>query len=61
MTRLPGTPPGAIRTADPDIYTVLLLVGVLFLLTACVCVYLDLTKTYGMTVGQLFTGAAIPQ
>jgi len=61
MSRLPGSPAGQVRKADPDIYTVLLLVGVLFLLTAVVCVYMDLTKTYGLTIGQMFSAPTIPQ
>jgi len=60
MTRLPGVPAGPARRANPDVYTVLLFVGILFLLTACVVVLVDLTRNYGMTVGQLFSGAKIP-
>ena len=61
MTRLPGTSPGAARTTAPDVYTVLLLVGVLFLLVACVVVYLDLTQNYGLEIGQLFKGNTVPK
>ena len=60
MTRLPGAPAGPARKAVPDIYSVLLLVGILCLLTACVVLYLDLTKNYGLSFGQLFTGPEIP-
>ena len=61
MSRLPGGPAGQIRTAEPDIYTVLLLIGVLFLLVACICTYMDLAQNYGMTFVQLFTAPAVPQ
>lgn len=61
MSRLPGGPAGQVQTAEPDVYTVLLLIGVLFMLTACIIVYMDLTKTYGLTIGQLFTAPVVPQ
>ena len=60
MSRVPGAA-APVKYAEPDVYTVLLIVGVLLMLTACVIVYLDLTQNYGMTIGQLFTGAAVPQ
>ncbi len=56
MTRLPGAPAGPVRKFVPDVYTVLLLIGVLFLVAAIVVVTVDLTKNYGMSVGQLFQG-----
>lgn len=61
MSRLPGGPAGQIRKADPDVYTVLLLVGVLFLLAACICVYMDLTSSYGVEISQLFSTLEVPQ
>ena len=46
MSRLPGTPGAQIRKPEPDIYSALLLIGIGFLLVACVCVFMDLTKNY---------------
>ena len=60
MTRLPAAPTGLARKVAPDIYTVLLLVGILFLLAACIIVLLDLVHNYGLSAGQLFKGAEIP-
>ena len=56
MTRLPGAPAGPVRKFEPDVYSVLLLIAVAFLLTAIVVVTMDLTKNYGMSVGDLFQG-----
>jgi hypothetical protein len=61
MTRLPGMPAGQARKPNPDVYTVLLLVGILFLSTACIVVLVDLTRNYGMTIGQLFSSAPLPR
>ncbi len=61
MSRLPGTPGAQVRKPEPDIYSALLLIGISFLLVACVCVFMDLTKNYGMSLGQLFSGADIPK
>ena len=60
MSRLPGGLAGQARKADPDVYTALLLVGVVLLLTACVCVYTDLASNYGLTIGQLFSTVKVP-
>ncbi|NLF30117.1 MAG: hypothetical protein GX591_04420 [Planctomycetes bacterium] len=60
MTRLPGTPGGPIVKAEPDVYTVLLMVAVLFMLTACVTVYMTLSQDYGYTVADLFGNPTIP-
>ena len=61
MTRL-VTGAGTVRRAMPDIYTVLLMVGILFLLIGTVVVAWDLLSPsgYAMGIGQLFTGAEIP-
>ena len=60
MTRLPGTGAGRIRKVAPDIYAVLLIVGILFLMTACVTVCVDLMRNYGLSFGQLFSSPAVP-
>jgi hypothetical protein len=60
MTRLPGTPGGPLVKAEPDVYTVLLMVAVLFMLAACVTVFMTLTKDYGFTIGQLFSNLTVP-
>jgi len=60
MSRLPGSLAGQVRKAEPDVYTVLLLVAVLILLTACICVATDLTSNYGLTIGQFFSTAEVP-
>jgi len=54
MTRLPGAGVGRARKVAPDIYAVLLIVGILFLLTACVMVCVDLTQNYGLSFADLF-------
>jgi hypothetical protein len=56
MTRLPGAPAGPVKRFLPDVYSVLLLIGALFLMAAIVVVTVDLTKNYGLSVGQLFQG-----
>ncbi|NQU75250.1 MAG: hypothetical protein HQ546_02910 [Planctomycetes bacterium] len=61
MTRLGGIIAGPIRRLAPDIYTVLLLVGILFLLVGCIVVCWDLMHNYGLSVGQLFKGVGIPR
>jgi hypothetical protein len=53
MTRLPLTPAGAVKRFMPDVYSVLLLIAVLFMLAAIVFVTMELTKTYGLSVGDL--------
>ena len=60
MTRLPGSGVGRIRKAAPDIYSVLLIVGILFLLTTCIMVCVDLMQNYGLSFGQLFASPAVP-
>jgi len=60
MSRLPGTPGGPVAKAEPDVYTVLLMIAVLFMLTACVTVFMTLTQDYGFTVGQLFKPLNVP-
>ncbi len=60
MSRVPGTPGGPVVKAEPDVYTVLLMVAVLFMLTACITVFVTLTKDYGFTVGQLFKNLNVP-
>ena len=61
MTRLPGASMGPGRKPAPDVYSILLLVGILFLLTACIVAFLDLKQTYGLSFGGLFSGAKIPK
>ncbi len=60
MTRLPSTPGAPIRKAQPDVYTVLLLVAVIFLIAAIAVVASDLIKNYGMSFVQLFQVAPHP-
>lgn len=60
MTRLSGVPAGAARKASPDVYTALLLVGILFLLTGCVFVCWDLMQSYGYSFGQIFSSWTPP-
>ena len=60
MSRLPQAPIGSSHRPAPDIYSVLLLVGVLSLLIMCVVVYLNLTQNYGLSFVELFRGAKIP-
>lgn len=56
MNRLQGAAAGQARKAAPDVYSVLLLIGVMFLVTAIVVVVLDLTKNYGLGVAELIQG-----
>ena len=60
MTRLPGAGAGRVRMAAPDVYAVLLIVGVLFLLTACVVLCVDLMRNYGLSFVQLFSSPSLP-
>lgn len=61
MTRLPGAPAGPVRKFVPDVYSVLLLIGVLFMLAAIVVVTVDLTQNYGMAFGDLIQGPKLPR
>jgi hypothetical protein len=54
MSRLPGAPAASAKKFMPDVYSVLLLIGVAFMLAAIVVVTMDLTRTYGLSVGDLF-------
>ncbi len=54
MTRLPGAPAGSVRRAVPDVYSVLLLIAVIFLVAAIVVVTVDLVQSYGLSFGQIF-------
>lgn len=60
MTRLPGTPAGRTPGAAPNIYTVLLIVGILFLLATVIVLCVDLFQTYQLSFAQLFSGPEIP-
>ena len=43
---------------QPDIYTLLLILAILFLAVTIGIVLHDLMTTYGMTFGEIFTGKA---
>lgn len=60
MTRIPGPPVAAGRNPVPDIYSVLLLIGILFLLIGSITVCHDLLSNYGLSFKQLFYVAPIP-
>ena len=61
MTRFAGAPASPARRAIPDVYTALLLVGVLFLMVSLIVVSVDLLRNWGLTFGQLFTGVQLPR
>jgi hypothetical protein len=60
MTRIPGAVAGLGRKPLPDIYSVLLLIGVLFLVISTIVVGYDLMANYGLSFGQLFGGVKVP-
>lgn len=60
MTRIPGAVAGMSRKPLPDIYSVLLLIGVLFLVISTIVVGYDLVVNYGVSIGQLFGGVKVP-
>jgi hypothetical protein len=54
MTRLPGAPAGPVRKPVPDVYSVLLLIAVIFLVAAITVVTVDLMTSYRLSFGQIF-------
>lgn len=57
MTRIPGNLPGPVRRPTADVYTVLLVIGILFLLVATIVVTQNLMGPYELTFGELFRGS----
>jgi hypothetical protein len=43
----------------PDIFSVLLIIGILFLLAGSIFVTYDLMVTYGLSFGELFSGVKL--
>jgi len=61
MTRIATASKGPARKAIPDIYALLLLVGMLFLAAGFAIVLDDLLTNYGLTFSQLFSSVKPPQ
>ncbi len=62
MSRLPITQ-GTAYKPMPDVYSALLLVGILFMLVGIIVVGHDLLSAngYGMSIGELFSSPKLPQ
>ncbi len=60
MTSATTSGPVVTVKPQPNVYTILLIVAILFLATAVgFCLY-NLMHNYGLTFGELFTGQKIP-
>lgn len=57
MTQTPTSGPVVPVKAQPNVYTVLLIIAVLAMLGAAVYGYMDLSKIYGIGFGDLFSAA----
>ena len=60
MTGIPGQAPVVRVKPQPDIYSLLLILGILALAGTVVYLAHHLMTVYGLTFGELFTGQTIP-
>lgn len=57
MTQTPTSGPVVPVKAQPNVYTVLLIIAFLAMLGAAIYGYMDLNHSYGITFGDLFSAA----